>query len=168
MVLFLSGCGEGRPPEISLPGIVVAIQPYDKQRVLQSEDLNLVQLLSQGNFDGDTELEILVTGTDASCLLDEDLKRETCSSYMIDGLYGFRLVDLEGDGVFEYLTSGLWGTPAAAVVDLGGEVRWRYDKKYASPGLHAIDLDDDGVQEVVLDSRKWLQMTGNYIVYDPG
>ncbi|OGG03643.1 MAG: hypothetical protein A3F83_11500 [Candidatus Glassbacteria bacterium RIFCSPLOWO2_12_FULL_58_11] len=152
VLLLGNGCGGGFPPkELAEARITVNRRTLEKKLFFEDSSLNLVTDLRIGNFDADLEEEILVLGSNKACLLKSDGVRKSCLLYKIDNLLDVRAVDLDGDGTQEWLAGGLWGTPSPALLNMHGDVLWKYDAKYKAmgdPGI--VDMNNDGTKEIVL------------------
>ncbi|MBA1443670.1 MAG: hypothetical protein FE835_01900 [Gammaproteobacteria bacterium] len=105
--------------------------------------------LAVGNIDSDPELEILAVSADRQHVYafehDGSLKWST-PKIAVSTLGGIALADLEGDGIPEILVDA----PGTMCINVDGTIRWMEPTRAGVSNLPiAVDLDLDGVQEVV-------------------
>jgi len=110
-------------------------------------------LSAVGNFDGDTQGEIVVSGHGKVSLLDDDctlLWTATIPGGCINGCGGApTLADLDHDGQLEVAVAG---ENALSVFETGGQLKWTstiQDWSSGKSGSSVFDFEDDGQFELV-------------------
>jgi len=133
-----------------------------------NKDIGDISDVRVGEFDSHPGLDVVVAADYGAIVFDRDGVNQGLTIFRFptvnenlgpftsehtDRLMGQRLVvDLEGDGVCEYIANG--STEGAAVFDHQGKLLWTYGKftkeRTSIDNLTIGDLDGDGVAELVV------------------
>jgi hypothetical protein len=124
--------------------------------------------VAAGEFDSHHGLDVIVTTAGGALIFDRDGVEHGRTIFQLPKLKekvgpvsvekeqrmlgDVRVVDLENDGISEYVTRG--GLDGAAVFDHGGRLLWTYGKytgeKLSIRDLTVGDLDGDGIAEFIV------------------
>ncbi|MCK4846236.1 MAG: VCBS repeat-containing protein [Deltaproteobacteria bacterium] len=96
------------------------------------------------------EGEIILAGSNGAIFLDlDDPSVVNSSVYFEDDADFVEVIDVEGDGVEEFMGRGCWCKPPI-VIDSAGETIWKYDRAGDKVvDMVAADMDGDGELEFV-------------------
>jgi len=121
-----------------------------KKLLYENRDLNLIPEMKLGKF-GTDKTGLMVVGDRGACLLTLEGQPVRCISYPQHNLYSVQVVELPKQNDYVFVAGGLWGEPAAVVMDSEGKVKWRYDAKFrAMRAPVVIDLETSGGQAVAV------------------
>jgi len=129
----------------------VAVGPYWQQNV----EGNLTAL-AVDDLDGDGWAEIVV-GTDEGQVIAWRAEGEPAWAFAVesDWVTGLTIADLDLDGKQEVfvIASGILPTSYLYVLRADGNLAWSYSVRDEIWGVHLLNLDDDGANEVLLAAR---------------
>jgi hypothetical protein len=112
----------------------------------QEPSLGSVTDIVAGELDPAPGPEIGVAGTGGALFLDDHAKRKAQVSFGGQASH-VDMIDVEGDGVCEFMDRGSWGVPAC-VMDHQGRVLWTYGGGVAAvDDMGAGDVNGDGKLE---------------------
>jgi outer membrane protein assembly factor BamB len=130
----------------------VAIEPY-----WQIEVEGDLTALAVEDLDGDHWAEIM-TGTEEGQVILWRAEGEPAWTFNVetDWVTGLSTGDLEGDGTKEvFITAaGILPTTYLYVLGADGQLLWSHSVRDELWGVHLLDLDDDGRQEVLLAAQR--------------
>jgi outer membrane protein assembly factor BamB len=130
----------------------VAIEPYWQVEV----EGDLITLAVE-DLDGDHWAEI-VTGTDEGQVILWRAEGEPAWTFDVetDWVTGLSTGDLEGDGIKEVFVTaaGILPTTYLYVLGADGQLLWSHSVRDELWGVHLLDLDGDGRQEVLLAAQR--------------
>lgn len=114
-----------------------------KQVFHEDSGLNLVHAIAPMGE------EVLIVGNSRICRLSRSGEAIACHDVALDLWESEIVTDAEGAPV-AVVGAGGWGRPSAAVLDLDGGVRWKYDGGYDAMGSPAV-VDWNGERVVLVD-----------------
>jgi len=115
---------------------------------LTDSQLGAVTDLVWGKLDGASSPKLCVSGTGAAVFTDRQGK--SLASVTFPGTnQALSVVDVEGDGVCEFINRGSWGMQAA-LYDHRGKQLWTYGGSSGVDDMAAGDVDGDGREEFVV------------------
>jgi outer membrane protein assembly factor BamB len=130
----------------------VAVGPY-----WQVEVEGHLTALAVDDLDGDGWAEI-ITGTDEGQVTLWRAEGEAAWTFDVetDWVTGLSADDLEGDGTREVFVTaaGILPTSYLYVLQADGQLLWSHSVRDELWGVHLLDLDDDGRQEVLLAAQR--------------
>ncbi|HEV8366442.1 MAG TPA: hypothetical protein VGQ39_00700 [Pyrinomonadaceae bacterium] len=179
-ILSRSLLGYSRPPtphELKQPRIVtgganlISRSKFLEKNVLSelagNNEIGRIDDISVGEWDQHTGLEVVVAGSRGALVLDLKGTKQSHTQFQFhvdpaggpfgsektDTMLGdLQVVDLEGDGICEYLGRG--SLDGAAVFDHFGKLLWSYGKRKTERGflrnVTVGDLNQDGIAEFVV------------------
>ncbi|HEV2663702.1 MAG TPA: hypothetical protein VG324_02265 [Blastocatellia bacterium] len=125
-----------------------------KKLLYENRDLNLIHELKLGKF-GTDKTGLMVVGGRGACELTLEGQPVRCISYTLLNLFPVQVVELPKQNDYVFVAGGLWGEPAAVVMDSEGKVKWRYDARFKAIGEPAvIELGASGGQAVAVFERE--------------
>jgi len=98
--------------------------------------------------DGGSEPELGIVGAQGALFLDNDFN-ETSFVGFGRGFVHVEFLDVENDGVWEFINRGSWGSDTA-LIGSEGQVRWSYGGMPGVNDMCAGDVDGDGDLEFVV------------------
>ena len=127
---------------------------FTKKLLYENRDLNLIPEMKLGKF-GTDKTGLMVVGNRGACLLSLEGQPVRCISYLQHNLYSVQVVELPKQNDYVFVAGGIWGEPAAVVMDSEGKVKWGYDAKFRAIGAPAvIDHRASGGQAVAVFERE--------------
>ena len=121
-----------------------------KKLLYENKDLNLIQEMKLGRFGMDKTC-LMVVGGKGACLVTLEGQPVRCISYSLPNLSSAQVIELPKQNTYAFVAGGLWGTPAAVVLDSEGKVKWRYDAEFKAMAEPAfIDIGASGERVVAL------------------
>src|SRR5215475_6800534 len=111
-----------------------------KKLFYENRDLNLITGMKLGKF-GMGETCLMVLGNGGACLLTIEGKPVKCISYTSPA-HSVQVVELPEQNTYVFVAGGMWGEPAAVVMDSEGKTKWRYDSRFKAMGAPAV-IDSD-------------------------
>ena len=162
------------PAQLKEPRIVIGKNFLSRSEFVKTaflekfKGVGAISDVAVGEFDPHPGLDVVVAGSSGALVFDRDgvqqgrtvfqfktsdVKLGPFKTPKVDMMLGdVKVVDLEGDGVCEYLARG--GLDGGAVFDHQGTMMWTYGKytkgKTAIRDLAVGDLDGDGIAEFVV------------------
>jgi hypothetical protein len=161
------------PEALNKTGVLVGEGFLSKSIYVQDTRLGTISDIAFGEFDPSPGPEIAIVGTQGTLFLDDKAKAK--SSVMFSLRTGHpAIVDVEGDGVSEFLDRG-GGWQNISLIDHKGNAIWTYGGMPGVDNISAGDIDGDGVLEFVVGfnggggvrlldrnaKEKWKQPDGN-------
>ena len=122
-----ASCQSKRRPMLSLT----------RKLLYENQDLNLIWEMKLGKF-GTDKTSLMVVGSNGACLLTLEGQPVRCISYASLNLHSVQVVELPKQNTYAFVAGGIWGTPAAVVMDSEGKVKWRYDAEFKAMGAPAV------------------------------
>jgi hypothetical protein len=135
-----------RPGALEKPRIVVGAGLLTKGPFVESAGLGAITDIARGQFDGKPGLEIGIAGNVGAVFVDDSGQTQSSIVFDRQELTHVDIVDVEGDGVCEFIYRGAWGSDAA-LIDHSGETRWTYGGLPGVDDMCAGDVDGDGLLE---------------------
>ena len=140
---------------------------------VQEPSLGVVTDIVEGELDPAPDGEIGLAGPNGAVFVDQTGKQKAKVSFSNPGEH-VDIIDVEGDGVCEFMNRGSWSAPAS-VMDHHGAVLWTYGGPPGVDDMGAGDVNGDGRLEFgvgfnggggvhLLDShgkKQWQQPDGN-------
>jgi hypothetical protein len=121
-----------------------------KKLIYENQDLNLIWEMKLGKF-GTDKTSLMVVGSKGACLLTLVGQPVRCISYASLNLHSVQVVELPKQNTYAFVAGGIWGEPAAVLMDSEGKVKWRYDAEFKAMGAPAlIDLGSSGERVVAM------------------
>lgn len=146
-------CGAARAHGLCWQSKEAPVLALTKKLLYENRDLNLIHEMKLGKFGTDTT-GLMVVGGRGACLLTLEGQPVSCISYTQLNLFPVQVVELPKQNDYVFVAGGLWGEPAAVVMDSEGKVKWRYDARFKAMGAPAvIDLGASGGQAVAVFER---------------
>jgi len=125
-----------------------------KKLFYENRDLNLIREMKVGKF-GMDKTGLMVVGGSGACLLTLEGQPVRCITYKSLNLSSVQVIELPKQNTYAFVAGGLWGGPAAVVMDSEGKVKWRYDAKFKAMGAPAvIDLGASDERVVAMFERE--------------
>ena len=135
--------------ELKTPGVLVGPDLLSKRLFFEDARLGQVTDIVMGKLDPSAGIEIGITGTQGALFVDE--KANVKSSVMFDGrTKHVDIMDVDGDGVFEFVNSGGAWIVEASLIDHNGKTFWTYGGRSGINHMAAGDMDGDGIAEFVV------------------
>jgi hypothetical protein len=133
------------------PDVVAGNTVYRADGTIQAQATPPDGYTAVGNFDADTEAEIVLVANGNVYLFNHDMTLKWGPVAIPGGGIGGppTIADFDGDGQAEI---GLAGATQYAVFDANGTVKWQKDIQDGSSGVtgsSAFDFDSDGLAEVI-------------------
>src|SRR5262245_10510306 len=126
----------------------------NKKLLYENRDLNLIREMKLGKF-GMDKTGLMVVGDSGACLLTLEGQPVRCITYKSLNLSSVQVIELTKQNTYAFVAAGIWGGPAAVVMDSEGKVKWRYDAKFKAMGAPAvIDVGASGERVVALFERE--------------
>lgn len=137
------------PQELSTGKILLGKGVLEKELFYDDNQLGLVTDISYGEHDSSDGAEIVIVGTRGAAFVNREGKSE--KSVLFRGMQTNHVdaVDIEGDGVCEFLNRGSWSVPVA-LIDHEGKLLWTYSDRPGVDDAAAGDIDGDGRLEIVV------------------
>lgn len=137
------------PERLALPVVVFDRGLVEKVSFYEDADLDQVTDIRYGQLRRGVGPELALVGEGGAVFLDEHQRPSKTVKFDWRLTRHKRLVDLEGDGVPEFLSGGDW-SDEVMVLNLDGSVRWTYASHDGADDVAAGDVDGDGVDEIVV------------------
>ena len=93
-----------------------------KKLLYENRDLNLIHEMKLGEF-GTDKAGLMVVGGRGACLLTLEGQPVRCISYTQLNLFPVQVVELPKQNDYVFVAGGIWGEPAAVVMDSEGKVK---------------------------------------------
>jgi len=136
----------GNPGDIGPPGVVKGAGLLTQSIYFSDPRLGSVTDIALGRLDPTSGVALGVAGVNGAAFLDATGNVKSTVKFST-AFRRINFVDVEGDGVCEFMERGSWGSNAA-LLNHAGKVLWTYGGK--QPGVDdmaAGDLDGDGLLE---------------------
>ena len=170
---YLVSPGFKMPRGLKTPAVLTGSQFMSKSLFIQDSRLGDVTDIARGEFDQKAGPEIGVVGSRGALFVDEFGNILSSVLFGADAEH-VDIVDVEGDGICEFMNRGCWSYDAS-LIDHKGNVIWTYGGSSGVDDMAAGDLDGDGVLEFVVGFngaggvhllsntgvKKWNQSDGN-------
>jgi len=142
--------GRFMPPFASLatPSVVTGADVLSKRVWVEESWLGSVTDIEEGEFDPSPEREIGIAGSGGAVFVDRNGHTKASVAFP-DSVERVDLVDVEGDGICEFLNRGGLGWLDPSLMDHEGATVWVYDSAMGVADMAAGDLDGDGTLEFV-------------------
>lgn len=137
------------PQELSTGKILVGKGVLEKELFYDDNRLGLVTDISYGEHDSSDGAEIVIVGTRGAAFVNREGKSEKFVLFRGMQTNHVDAVDIEGDGICEFLNRGSWSTPVA-LIDHEGKLLWTYSERPGVDDAAAGDIDGDGRLEIVV------------------
>jgi len=125
------------------PGVVTGAGFLEQEVFLSDERLGMVSDIALGKLDSAEGIEMVVASGEGAAFATKDGEMKSFRQFQ-HSCDRVDIIDVEGDGVCEFMEPGSWGSEAA-LVSHGGELLWTYGGE--SSGVNdmcAGDVDGDG------------------------
>lgn len=161
LLALLTGCGGGpTPSELSEPQVELGNNRLEKRLLYRNSQLNLVNQIVP--MPGGT---FLIAGNQLLCTVDISGLVLGCVDLPVDLSKLSVLVDASGAPT-TIVGGGLWGKPSAAVLDIKGTLKWRFDGGFDFMDQPVVADSPNGAV-ILVGSRAFDLSTGRR-VYVPG
>jgi hypothetical protein len=154
-------CWQERPPKLKTPAVLIGSEFLSKSLFIEDARLGTVMDIVRGEIDPHPGLEIGIVGhltkkekesmkvpySGVTFFLDTE-NQIVSSIFFAEKTEWIDIVDVEGDGICEFMNRGGTVTPASLINHRGKEV-WAYGKRGVND-MAMGDLDGDGVPEFVV------------------
>lgn len=163
------------PEGLKVARVVLNAGSVEKAVFYEDSDLGPLSDIRYGEMDQQPGRELALVGESGAVFLDGTLQPKRTVRLAREWSSQPALIDLEGDGVPEFLNrNNSWARPVV-VFNADGSIRWTYDGPTGVDDAAAGDVDGDGMAEVVvgfngdgglhlLDAsgkQRWRQPAGN-------
>ncbi len=118
-------------------GPMLPMLSFTSKLLYENPDLNLIHEMKLGKF-GMDKTGLMVVGSRGACLLTLEGQPVRCISFTSHNLYPVQVIELPKQNTYAFVAGGIWGEPAAVVMDSEGKVKWRYDAKFKAMGAPAV------------------------------
>lgn len=136
-----------RPAELDHPRVVAGEALLSKSLFLEEARVGVVTDIRVKS--GDAGIERRIAGRKGAVVV--DAQSHVISAVTFDRRASeIQFIDVNGDGVFEYMDRGGHGWQDAALFDQAGKTLWRYGGMPGVDDMTAGDLDGDGKPEFVV------------------
>ena len=141
-VLFMSYTKLDMPSELKIPRVLMGPNFLSKSIFFEDVRLGRITDIIRGEMDPNTGPEIGIAGNEAAVILDDSLK--VISSIVFSAKVShIEFVDIDGDGVCEFMNRGEWCCDAG-LFDHRGNLIWQYSETPGVDDMAAGDIDGDG------------------------
>ena len=138
-----------KPPEgIKYPAVLLGDGLLAKSRFVENETPGLISDIALGELDANDGTEVCIAGSDGAIFTDKSGVVKTEVDFKPVNAY-VNIVDIEGDGVCEFMIRGSWDTKAG-LLDHQGNVIWEYQFMVGVDDMDMGDIDGDGTPEFVV------------------
>lgn len=147
-----TSCGGGSAPAyLSEPRVEVAARKPVKTLLIREPALNLVLAITAlpGGRD------VFVVGGRRACTVSLSGSKPECHDLGAD-LWNLDVLADDDGSPAAIVGSGGWGKPSAAVLNVNGQLKWRYDASYDAMGSVAVLDSSAGRFVVASDSKRGL------------
>lgn len=138
-----------RASEAPVPKVVIGKGLFKRDVFYQNGRLGSVTDIVYGELDPSEGPEIAIVGNRGAAFLTERGKLKNFVVYDTFNTDYVNAVDIEGDGICEFLNRGSWSTPVL-LMSHNGKVLWRYSGFGGVDDATVGDLNGDGICEVVV------------------
>lgn len=149
------------------PKVITGEGSVSKTQVVESLSLGTVTDIATGRLDGKAGDEIGVASSEGALILNKDFSERESIPFAEEGEFALPedvgIIDVNRDGVCEFLKRGSWLEPAE-LLSHDGTVRWKYSSKPGIDYTSAGDVDGDGRLEYALG----LNGDGGILLLDAG
>ena len=161
------------PEALNKTGVLVGEGFLSKSIYVQDTRLGTISDIAFGEFDPSPGPEIAIVGTQGALFLDDEAKAKSSIMFSLHTGHA-AIVDVDGDGVSEFLDRG-GGWQKVSLIDHKGNAIWTYGGWPGVDNISAGDIDGDGILEFVVGfnggggvrlldrdaKEKWKQPDGN-------
>lgn len=161
------------PEALNKTGVLVGKGFLSKSIYVQDTRLGTISDIAFGDFDPSPGPEIAIVGTKGTLFLDDKAKEKSLVMFSLRVGHA-AIVDVDGDGVCEFLDRG-GGWQKVSLIDHKGNAIWTYGGMPRVDNVSAGDIDGDGILEFVVGfnggggvrlldrnaKEKWKQPDGN-------
>lgn len=152
-VILICGCSKAPLPEWMKPQIVTGIDFLEKNIFVEDARIGTVTDIKRGELDPSLGLEIGIAGNNGALFIDDNGKTKTYVDFKRkkdDWSLNFEIVDIEKDGICEFLRISNAAVTYDALLDHKGDEIWTTGSDDDSPDdTTSGDLDGDGNLEFV-------------------
>ena len=141
--------GLRQPAVTGTPAIVVGQGVLSTNVFVEDARLGSVTDIAMGELDPAPGEEVAVAGSVGALFLDAKANVKSAVTFSARAAH-VDIIDVQSDGVCEFMNRGSWGIPAS-VMDHQGKTMWTYGS--TAPGVNdmaAGDIDGDGSLEYVV------------------
>ena len=131
-----------RPADLEQAKVVSGAGRFSKRVVWTDPSLGAITDITMGQLDGKPGSEIGLAGTDGAVLLTERMGAQQTVQFPGSRSH-VDVVDVEGDGVCEFMDRGSWSHDVA-LFDHSGKLMWSYGGTDGVDDMSGGDIDGDG------------------------
>lgn len=142
------------PVELERPGVLQGDRLLKKTILIEEATVGLVTDIRYGEFDSLPGAELAIVGRSAAVFLGETGRPKQTIRFGMRNTDQVVLVDVERDGVPEFLNRGSWASKVV-LFEHDGTVRWTYFSIWGVDDAAAGDVDGDGRLEFVAGLNAW-------------
>jgi len=161
------------PQDLNTPEIVKGSDLLSKNLFIQDSRLGKISDIVKGELDPSPGVEIGIAGSYGAIFINDS--SQTKSRIIFSGRVALvNIIDIDSDGVCEFINRGSWGIDAS-LIDHKGNTVWTYGGNPGVDDMCAGDIDRDGAKEFVVGfngrggvhlldkngKKKWRQSDGN-------
>jgi hypothetical protein len=137
------------PADLETPKVVVGSGFFSRSAFVDDPRLGDVTDIAFGEFDPSPGREIGIAGSQGAVFLDRSGSEKSRVTFSAPAAH-VEIVDVEGDGVCEYLDRGGAGWSAVSLADHKGNTLWTHGGMPGVDDVAAGDLDGDGRLDFVV------------------
>lgn len=136
------------PPELADANVIVGTNKVIKQLVFKDDRLGIISDILFTELNSKNVVDLGVAGSRGAAFLDNafNVKNVILFSSEADHV---DFIDMESDGICEYISRGSWCTEAS-LIDHSGKTIWTYGGISGVDDMSAADIDNDGAIDFVV------------------
>lgn len=121
---------------------------FEKKIFLTCPQIGIVTDIKFGEFDQSPGKEIAIAGTKGALFIDKNGNVKNSVQFR-EKENNINIIDVEHDGVCEFMNRGSWKVPAS-LIDHNGNTLWSYENDGGVDDMASGDINGDGLDEFVI------------------